>query len=279
MRFHADGVNDGVGTSPAGPLPELFDDVALAGVDRLDAVAGGHLEPFRYEVDSENPFGTERPGDPGAELPDRPEAEDRQAPALRRVGISHRLPRRGQDVGEVEESVIGRAFRNLDRAEIGVRDPQVLGLAAGDLTVELGIAEQRRPLAVLPNLRGLALGVEVLVAHEAVAAGDIEGDDHTIAGFEVRHARTDFLDDPHRLVAEHVAVIDEHAQQLVEVEIRTADRRRGDPHDGIGRFPDRRVRNRVDPNVFHTVPRQSLHSASLASRPVRPFGFTPMRAG
>ena len=114
----------------------------------------------------------------------------RPAAAVRHRGVLHRLPGRRQHVGEVEEAIVRRPLRHLDRAELGLRHAQELGLAAGDLAVELGVAEQRRTLALLGHLRGLALGVQVLVAHEAVPAGDVEGHDDAVArprGHRPRH--------------------------------------------------------------------------------------------
>ena len=76
------------------------------------------------------------------------------------VGELRRLPRRGEHVGEEQVALVGVAVRHLDRAEVRLRHAQVLGLAAGDLAVELGVAEQRGALVLLLHLGGLALGVE-----------------------------------------------------------------------------------------------------------------------
>src|SRR3712207_6868985 len=56
---------------------------------------------------------------------------------------------------------------------------QVLGLAAGHLPVELGVAEQRGAEALLAVLRGLALRLQALRAHPAGAAGDVRSEEHT----------------------------------------------------------------------------------------------------
>ena len=57
---------------------------------------------------------------------------------------------------------------------------QELGLAAGHLAVELGVAEQRGAHALLADLGGLALRLEPLVAHQAVPARDLEWDHHAV---------------------------------------------------------------------------------------------------
>ena len=156
--------------------------------------------------------------------------------------------------------VVGRALRDLDGPEVGVRNPEVLSLAAGNLPVELGVAEQGRSLPLLPDLSGLALRIQLHVAHEAVAAGDVEGDDDAVARLQVLHARTDLFDDAHRLVAEDVAGVDEHPEHPVQVEVRATDGGRRDPEDGVGRLLDLRVGDGIDADVFHAVPCQRLHA-------------------
>jgi hypothetical protein len=87
------------------------------------------------------------------------------------------------------------------------------------VTVELGVAEQCRTLAVLAHLRRLALRVELLIAHEARAARDGERNHDPIARAHVLHLRTHFHDPAHRLVAQYVARLHEHGQGPVQVKI------------------------------------------------------------
>ena len=105
-----------------------------------------------------------------AELPDGPEAQDRERAVLRRAGVGHRLPGGGQHVGQEQVLLVRPVRRDLDRAELRLRDPQELGLAARHRPVERGVAEQRRPLALLADLGGLALRVQSAAAHPAVPA-------------------------------------------------------------------------------------------------------------
>src|ERR1700761_1662280 len=112
-------------------------------------------------------------GDAGGHLADRPEPEYGNRAAVGNGRVFHRLPRGWQNIGEVDEPLVRRPLRDLDRAELRLGNPQQLGLAAGNLPVELGVAEQRGALALRPHLSRLALRIELLVAHEAVAAGDV----------------------------------------------------------------------------------------------------------
>ena len=268
MRLHADRVDHGVRPAAVRALAQRVADVVdLLDVDRLDAVALGEREPLGHEVEAEHAPGAAVLGDPGTHLADRAEAEDGDAAALGDRGVLDRLPRGGQDVGEVDEALVGRALGDLDRAVVGLRDAQQLGLAAGDLAVELGVAEQRGALALLAVLGRLALRLQPLVAHPAVPAGDVERDHHAVARGDVLHVRADGLDDAHRLVAEDVALVDERAEHLVEMQVRAADARAGDADDRVGRLLDGGVRHVVDPDVPLAVVGDCLHPSGMpASR-------------
>ncbi len=65
--------------------------------------------------------------------------------------------------------------------ELSLWDAEQLGLAAGDLAIELGIAEQRSTHALVANLRCLTLGEELLITHIAIPAGDLKRDDDPVA--------------------------------------------------------------------------------------------------
>ena len=151
---------------------------------RLGAVPARQLEALGDEVDPDHRSTPRVRRDAHAHLADRAEPVDGERSRLRGVGVRDRLPRRRQDVREVEEALVRRALRHLDRAELGLRHAQVLGLPAGHLPVQLRVAEQRRALVVLAHLRRLALRVELLVAHEAVPARDVERHHDPVAGLD-----------------------------------------------------------------------------------------------
>ena len=183
-------------------------------------------------------------------------------PPLRHVGVDDRLPRRRQHVGEVDEPLVRRTVGHLDVGELGLGHPQVLRLAARDLAVQLGEAEQGGTHALVAHLGGLALGVELAVAHEAVAARDLERHHHPVAGGEVGDLAADLLDDAHGLVAEDVALAHERAERLVQVQVRPTDVGRRDLHDRVGGLLDHRVGDRVHPHVALAVPGHCLHRAT-----------------
>jgi hypothetical protein len=149
--------------------------------------------------------------DPAGHVADRPEPEHDDAAAVRDAGVLDRLPGGGQDVRQVDEALVRRALGDLDRVVAGVRHAQVLRLSARHLAVQLRIAVERGPHAVLADLGRLALRLEVLLAHEAAPAGDLERHHHPVAGRQVRDGAADLLDDPHGLVSEDVAFAHERA--------------------------------------------------------------------
>ena len=112
--------------------------------------------------------------------------------------------------------------------ELRLRHPKVLGLPARNLAVELGVAEQRGAHALVADLRRLALRVELLVAHVATAARDLERDDDPVTDRQIGHARDRPRDDAHRLVAQDVAGFMNGAEHFVEMQVGSADVGGGD---------------------------------------------------
>ncbi len=159
MRFHADGLDDGVGAASVAEPADLITDVlsVFVQIDGVYAPGPGPGQPFGYEIDTDDLARTAVKGDPGRHVANRTESEHGDAAAWRNVGVDDGLQRGGQDVGEVEEPLIGWPVLHLDRQRVAERDPQQLRLAAGHLAVELGEAEERGPHSPVLDLRGLAL--------------------------------------------------------------------------------------------------------------------------
>ena len=263
MGLHADGIDHAVRAPAVGHLPDRAGQVVLvAEVKHLDAAAADPLQPFGHEVDADDavaPVGRDSRG----HVPDRAEPEHDEGPAVGHGGVLDALPGGGQHVGEEQEAVVGRTVGNLDRQEVAERDAQELSLTARHLAVELGVAEQRRAGSELVDLRGLALRVQVMSAHPAVAAGDVERDHDAVADRHLGHIATDLLHDPHRLVSQHVSGVEVRRQHGVEVQIGAAQPRRGDAHDDVCRFLDRGVGDVGDAHVADALPRESFHGVAV----------------
>jgi hypothetical protein len=207
-------------------------------------------------------------GDPAGHVADRPEAEHADRAAVGDPGVLDRLPRRRQDVGEVDEALVRRAVRHLDVRVVRLRHTQELRLAAGLVAVQLRVAEQHRAHPLLAHLRRLALRLEPLVAHEAMPAGDLERDHDAVPDGELGDLGADLLDDPHRLVAEHGAGLDERAEHLVQVQVGAAQAGRRDADDRVRRLLDHRIRDVLVVHVSLAVPGQCLHGSLACPRSV-----------
>jgi hypothetical protein len=195
----------------------------------------------------------------------------------------HRLPRLDlrvlrrhvpgrKDVGEKQDLLVAQPGGNPHRTDVGERHPQVLGLAAGKPSEEVGVAEEAggrltHDLAGRVGIRigDVAEGEHLLPAEEAGATGDGEGDDHPITAAERLDVASDLDDFPHGLVADDVALLHGRHQAAVDMQVGSADRRGADLHDNVTRVPDLRIRHRVDSDVFLAVPAQRAHEWLLAA--------------
>lgn len=104
-----------------------------------------------------------------------------------------------------------------------------------------------------------------------MTAGDVERNHHAVARFEVGDSRTGFFDNADRFVADDIARRHEWRQHFVEMEVRPADRGRGDADDRIGRFLDRGVGHFFDRNVSAALPGYCSHELPSLSVWARPW--------
>ncbi len=119
----------------------------------------------------------------------------------------------GEDVGEEEDLVVGEIRLDLDGADIGEGDADVLRLTAGVTAVDVRVAEEAEPgVAAHRSPRSGRWGwscrsrlQSVFWQKRAAAAGDGEGDHDAVARLEVVDVRANLFDDAHELVAENVA--------------------------------------------------------------------------
>src|SRR5829696_4472632 len=201
VGLHPYRIDHRVSAPPFGHLTDLPGDViVLTQVEHLDTIASSPLKALGHEIHPDDPE-AEVLGDAAGHVAYWPETHHGHTATLGDVGISDRLPGGGQDVREVDEALVWRSLRDLYVGVLGLGDAQVLGLSAVHISVEFGIAEERRPHALLADLGCLALGLEALVAHEAVSARDLEGDHDAISRGEVGDLGPHLLYYAHRLVA------------------------------------------------------------------------------
>ena len=113
---------------------------------------------------------------------------------------------------------IRRSNRHLDRSELRLRHPQVLRLAARHLSAQFGIAEQCRSALLRADLCRLALREQLVLAHPAMSARNIERHHDPVAWLDVLHRTAHFFDNIHWLVAQNVAFLQERTEQFVQVQ-------------------------------------------------------------
>ena len=260
MCLHADRVDDSIRSAPLGEVLEHVGDlVDVAHVDHLGAPRAGEVEAVVDEVDRDDAAHPAVQRTAQGELADGAEPEHGEGVVAADVGVVHRLPGRREDVGEVEEALVGQVARQLDGAEVGVRHPDALRLSAGHGAVEARVAEEAGALALRDVLGGLALGEEATLAHPAAAARDVEGHDDAIAGLEGRDVGAHLLDDAHELVTQHVTGLQVGSERPVEVQVGAADRGGGDADDGVGGLLDDGIGYLGHTDVLDAVPGECSH--------------------
>ena len=213
VRLHADRVDDGVGAAAVGHLAHRSGDVVVA--------RGGRACSTPWRRASASRSGTRstpitRPAPRCSAIRHAHLRRSARGRRRRRVppsgiaGVLDRLPGRRQHVGEVDEALVGRALRHLDRAELRLRDAQQLRLAAGHL--------RRRASCSRTAPRPCPASRTCVVSHCECRPWShmkqwpqemLNGITTRSPGCDVLDLGADLLDDAHRLVAEDVALVEE----------------------------------------------------------------------
>src|SRR5258708_20828936 len=114
----------------------------------------------------------------------------------------------------------------------------------------------------------LAERVHLLLAEEAVAAGDGERHHHAIPWAQVPDVAANIDHLAHELVAEDVALHHPGNEAAVEIQVRAADPGRGDAPDSVARIKDLPLRHGLDAYVELVVPAACVHlSKPLSAGP------------
>lgn len=117
MGLHALGVDDGVRATSAGHLSDVVTEVALhdaVEVNGLGPGVGHPGEPLGDQVDGDRADPAVN-SDPAGHVFDRSCAEHHEGVAGAHPGVLDGLPSRWQHVGQVQEAVVCRPLRHLDR--------------------------------------------------------------------------------------------------------------------------------------------------------------------
>ncbi|MNH27059.1 hypothetical protein D3C79_871520 [compost metagenome] len=101
---------------------------------------------------------------------------------------------------------------------------------------------------------------QLVLAEEAAAARDHERDHHPVTGAYGCHCATNVFDDPHELVAEDIARLDQRDLATIQVQVRAADGRGGHPQKDIVIFLQVRFWHVVDTDIASAVIGQCAHA-------------------
>nr|GFD32763.1 hypothetical protein [Tanacetum cinerariifolium] len=113
---------------------------------------------------------------------------------------------------------------------------------------------------------------QLVVAKEAVAAGDGERHYHAVAALEVAHALAHFLHDAHELVPEHHWGSGQRA--VVDVQVGAANGRARHANDGVARVFERGVIYCIDADVAGAVKHEGFHGNRRESEEKNPPQLT-----
>ena len=229
-------------------------------------------------VDDDHTSGAEQPRAPGRHDPDGTGTEDHHRVARLNAGHLGRLVPGRHDIGEKHRVVEIHRRWDLAGANIGIGDTDILRLAPIVAAGRVRIAKDAPERARL-RIGFMAIAEETLPAEMALAAGDVERDDHVVADREVADLRPDLLDDTDEFMAESHAHPGIGNEAMVEMKVRAADAGAGHPHDGIlDMFADRN-RLPVDPNPVGPaiVHRQHVSDSPLNPDPWTVRGGSPRR--
>ncbi len=257
---YTDRLDGHVRSEPVGQVPHEGDGVFPGVVDhQVGAEQLRRLETGVGQVDGDDParrvqLSAEYGGEPDGAGADH---DDRVARLDLPVEHTH-LIGGGEDVGQHEDLLVGRAVGYPERGGVGERHANVLGLGAVDR-----VAED-------PAAAGLALPVAGLAAEPACPARADAGDQHTVARRERTDAVADLVDGPDRLVTQNPAVAHLRQVALENVQVGTADRGRIHLHDNVAVIGDLGVGYLVPGLAAGTVVNEGSHAAStcwLSSAP------------
>ena len=105
----------------------------------------------------------------------------------------------------------------------------------------------------------LALDWEPVRAEKTTAARDWKGDHHSVSTAEVRDRRAGFFHEAHELVAHNQRLGLRH-KPVIHVQVRSADRGRGNFQDDVPRIFQRGIFHTLNPHIFWFVKNNGFHS-------------------
>ena len=273
VGLHADGVDHRV-RAPAAGAARRTASLTSCGRRRTSRRSStsapwraGPLEPLRYEVDADHPS-MRRGGVATRQAiePIGPRPSTTTVPPSGDAGVLHGLPRGRQHVGQVDEPVVGRPVGHLDRARTGpaARAAARPGRRAPGRTAWCSRTARRPCRTRAP--------ASSRTATAARASHMTQWPQEMLNGITTRSPGAMWVTSPPTASTMPIGSWPrmspsrhERRHHLVQVQVRAAQPGRRDPDDRIGRLLDRRIRDRVHPDVALAVPHRCSHAGPPGS--------------
>jgi hypothetical protein len=210
--FTSNTLEGDVGTTTIDHLLQLCNDTLAAAelgeIDGLDLwIALFDEVQTPVLVDHDDALGLVHQGEIRTHLADGSRTPDGDDVALVDAGVDNAIPAGADHVGEVQSLLVGDIVGEFEEVDVAVRHTSVLGLAASEAAREVRVSKHARgPAAVHSVLNGVTVGAlalrrQLLLAVEALAAGNLETGDDAVALLQVLDAGTHLVYDAAELVA------------------------------------------------------------------------------
>lgn len=242
-------------------------------VDRLRVcVPSCHPQPVLLRIHDDHPVGAEQAGRAGGELTDRPGTPDRHHGSRVDPAQLGGEPTGGGGVRGEERPFVADLVRDAERADIGVRDTDVLGVPTGEPARSGGSPEGAGHGLAVRQLARLRHQVSVVAAPRcagaalpAGAAGHSRADHHPVADPVPVYLRSHRDDLAQELVPEHIPIGQVWCPTGQEGQIPAAGGAQAYSHDRVVAVAQFRIGYLPDRDPAGARPAQCPHPASPRS--------------
>src|SRR5262249_14267153 len=262
-RVDADCIDHTVHANAARKSLDRFNRIFAIEVDDLRTLLLRHFQARRDRVDREDAAGIQKLRACNHELANRTAAEHCDGAARVDTCDLCAHPGSRNDVGDKDCLIVGHSIWNSNHADICKRNARIFGLEAIKRPTRGRTAEERCPRFGTIWVCLVALRVVTGAAIRAISARDGGWNHNAIAGLEVAHSASYFLNDTHAFVSQNGSRLHTRYGAANHMEISATDRARREPHNRVVWFLDLRLRNVFQANIAHTAKHYCFHGELL----------------
>ncbi len=227
MCFQPHRVDTCVWAHAGSRVAQRFHDIRFVEVDRFClAMSAGFLQPHRYVVNRNHLLGPQPPGRLNGELPHGSASPYRHGIAGLDAAVLGRHKAGRQNIGKKQRLLVAQAFGNLERTNVRIRYPHVLGLAASIAAIQMGVSEQARARIAVDLFGHVGVGIGVVAqrphlagTEEAVAAGNGKRYHHAVADVQVMNGRAEFDHLAHEFMTQDIPFFHGGDHTVVQVKV------------------------------------------------------------